>query len=377
MLRLKGFAALLLTAAVGLFVAACGEAPTETTPQVHLKADQSAYDISLASPSAFELPDAGPEIRASIIASTSLPSLVTNGGFETATFAGWTVVNQGGGNGNWFIQSGGVSPTSGVPVPPPAGGTFAAMTDQFGPGSHILYQDLTVGQCGASLSFDLFIGNRAGVFFTPASLLHTLVPNQQFRMDIMTPATPLFDVGGGVLQAVYRTDVGALPIAGYFPVSASLDGHSGQTVRLRFAEVDNRNFFQAGVDNVTVLTNPLDVDVKPGSHPNPLNLGSTGRVPVAILSSPGCNAVNIDPATVTLGDDDGNDTPVAMRKNGTLMASFEDVDFDGDMDLVLHFETQALVSNGDLNSSTTQIILNGLDALGIPYQGSDAVTIVP
>ena len=39
---------------------------------------------------------------------------VVNGGFETGTFSGWTVVNQEGGfpDGSWYVYSGTVTPVS-------------------------------------------------------------------------------------------------------------------------------------------------------------------------------------------------------------------------------------------------------------------------
>lgn len=121
----------------------------------------------------------------------------------------------------------------------------------------------------------------------------------------------------------------------------------------------------------------IDIDIKPGSDPNSINLGNKGVIPVAILTTATFNAADVDPTTVTLGNGDGNDTPVAARKNGSLMASLEDVDGDGDLDLILHFGTQALVANGDLDANTTELILNGETAGGQLIQGKDAVRVVP
>ena len=120
-----------------------------------------------------------------------------------------------------------------------------------------------------------------------------------------------------------------------------------------------------------------DIDIKPGSDPNSINLGTRGDIPVAILTTDDFDAADVDASTVTLGDDDGNDTNVAARRNGSVKASLEDVDDDGDLDLILHFETQALVANGDLDASSTELILNGETTGGLVIQGSDAVNIVP
>ena len=122
---------------------------------------------------------------------------------------------------------------------------------------------------------------------------------------------------------------------------------------------------------------PVDIDIKPGDEPNSINLRSRGNVAVAILTTPNFDAAEVDPSIVTLGDDDGDDTPVATRNNGSLRASLEDVDGDGGLDLVLHFETKALVANGDLDSATTELLLNGETTGRQAIQDSDSVRIVP
>ena len=122
---------------------------------------------------------------------------------------------------------------------------------------------------------------------------------------------------------------------------------------------------------------PVAIDIKPGSDTNPISLKSKGLVPVAVLTSDDVDAADIDPSTVTLGDDDGNDTPVAPRKKGRLHAALEDVDGDGRDDLVLHFDTQALIGNGDLTVASGALTLNGATEDGTTLQGADVVRIAP
>jgi hypothetical protein len=98
---------------------------------------------------------------------------------------------------------------------------------------------------------------------------------------------------------------------------------------------------------------------------------------VAILTTDDVDAADIDPNTVTLGDDDGDDTAVATRKNGTLRASLEDVDGDTRDDLVLHFDTQTLIANGDITATSDVLILTGSTSDGTPFGGSDTVRVVP
>lgn len=174
----------------------------------------------------------------------------------------------------------------------------------------------------------------------------------------------------------------SLPVTGSSTVSSTFNwtptaAQEGAHVVV-FSATDND--FQQGLCSTTIdviRVIPVDIDIKPDSDPNSINVGNKGRIPVAILTTDDFDAADVDPASVTLGDDDGNDTGVAARKNGTLFASLEDVDNDGDLDLILHFDTQALVGNGDLDAGTTELILNGDTTGGQPIQGSDSVNIVP
>jgi hypothetical protein len=184
--------------------------------------------------------------------------VISNGGFE-AGFTAWTRDNQTGSEGTFMLQSGTMSPVNGDAVPAPPQGTTAAMTDAAGPGSHVLYQDFLVPTADpATLSFALFIGNRANAFFTPASLdFSTPALNQQARVDIISSAADPFSVAAAdVFLNLYQTKPGDPLISGYntitTDITALLAAHVGETVRLRFAEVDNVFSFQMGVDNVSI-----------------------------------------------------------------------------------------------------------------------------
>ena len=103
------------------------------------------------------------------------------------------------------------------------------------------------------------------------------------------------------------------------------------------------------------------IDVKPGSDPNSINLKSKGVVPVAVLTTEGFDARSVDPTSVLFADAD----PVRW--------ALEDVDGDGDMDLVLHFKTQEL----ELGVASIEATLTGSTYAGQDIQGMDSVRIVP
>jgi hypothetical protein len=188
-------------------------------------------------------------------------NLITNGNFESG-LAGWTVTNEAGSfaGSNWFAQTGTLSPASGLVVPAPPQGLRAAMTDQGGPGSHVLMQSFVVpgGLTAVQVSFLLFIGNRAGAFATPNSLDFNVFPNQQARVDILTAGGTAFDLTpADIVANLYQTKVGDALVPGYSLRSSIVNGLTpGATYQLRFAEVDSQVFFQMGVDSVVVDAAP-------------------------------------------------------------------------------------------------------------------------
>jgi hypothetical protein len=184
---------------------------------------------------------------------------INNGGFESG-FAGWTRADQLGSDGTFALQTGAASPVNGTSVPAPPGGSAAAMSDAQGPGSHVLYQTfmVTAPVPQTVVSFDLFIGNRAGAFFMPSSLdFATPTLNQQARVDILAGGADPFSVSGAdVLMNLFQTTSGDALVSGYShhasDITALLNGHLNTPLTLRFAETDNLLTFQLGVDNVDI-----------------------------------------------------------------------------------------------------------------------------
>jgi hypothetical protein len=103
------------------------------------------------------------------------------------------------------------------------------------------------------------------------------------------------------------------------------------------------------------------IDIKPGSDPNSINLGAKGKVSVAILTTYDFDATNVDAETVTFAG-----APA-------IKWTTEDIDSDGDMDMVLHFKTEQLV----LDTNSTSAILQGYTEGGVFFWGEDTVNIVP
>jgi hypothetical protein len=105
----------------------------------------------------------------------------------------------------------------------------------------------------------------------------------------------------------------------------------------------------------------VEIDIKPGETANDINLESKGKIPVAVLTTESFDATQVDWETVSFGP--GGSTESHER------AHIEDVDLDGDMDMVLHFNTQETgIQCGD-----TEATLTGETFDGQSVTGTDAI----
>jgi len=114
----------------------------------------------------------------------------------------------------------------------------------------------------------------------------------------------------------------------------------------------------------------VEIDIKPGSYPNAINLGSQGVIPVAILSSADFDATSVDPETVELAG-----SGVAVRGKGNkLMAHKEYVNGDALIDLVVQVETENFNPNSFQDGDA---VLTGFTFDCVLIMGSDEIIIVP
>ncbi len=123
--------------------------------------------------------------------------------------------------------------------------------------------------------------------------------------------------------------------------------------------------WSSSADDVQIVSvpAPVTIDIKLGSDPNGINPRSEGVVPVAVLGSMVFDAMQIDFSTVTLGP--GGASP-------THDGHVEDVNDDGFVDMVFHFNTQETgIACGDPDATLT-----GETTGGTQFIGTDTVKTV-
>ncbi|MFO7966353.1 MAG: thrombospondin type 3 repeat-containing protein [Archaeoglobaceae archaeon] len=131
---------------------------------------------------------------------------------------------------------------------------------------------------------------------------------------------------------------------------------------------------------------PLNVDVKPGSCPNPLNLKKKGDIPVAITGNQNFNVTSINVSTIQLTRDGIDEGVVPIRY------SYEDeaTPYPGELcgcnnltsdeytDLLLKFDAQEVIKTLELGDSTDALELTISANLtdGTPVNGKDCMWIL-
>jgi len=171
----------------------------------------------------------------------------------------------------------------------------------------------------------------------------------------------MFATINGVQQGLY---IGGWKDAqpGFYPAGRSF---TGDMTQMQVFYGRGRGGGTVTISNIAVTGclywTEVEIDIKPGSYPNSINLSSKGVVPVALLTTSGFDATTVKPDTMVFAD------------AKPLRWSLEDADGDGYIDIVFHFRTQDL----NLDESSTGATLTGDTNDEKHIRGTNTVNIVP
>lgn len=253
-------------------------------------------------------------------------------------------------------------------------GTFRIFALDLGTGAVLSNPVLPAGFNYNFLEFDRSPGTLYAVVFETATTTE--------RLEVVDPGTgALMPAGGGIAGCcLVSSGVSALDPNGdvfYFVGAFQADGSevrrifgldlgSGAVLGNPLLPAGrNYNFLEFDPAELPPPPTTVAIDVKPGSFPNSINPRNRGVIPVAVLTDGGFDALTIDVATVRFSGPGG-----AAEAHG--MGHPQDVDGDGDLDLVLHFRTQ----DSGIHCGDTTATLVGSTLGGDAFTGSDSVVTV-
>ena len=201
----------------------------------------------------------------------------------------------------------------------------------------LAFSSAFTGPAGGPKDFDILVDLTTPFFYNPA-LGNLLLDVRNFSGE-PTPPSTFFDAVSGLPYAgrIFAFDVGAT--AGT-PFTEALVIRFGFTLEVALE---------------------VAIDIKPGSDPNSINCRHNGVIPVAILTTSDFDATTVDPSTVGFGP------AAAMRTH--RRAHIQDVDGDGDLDMVLHFRQR----NTGIQCGDVEACLTGQSIDGTPIEGCDAI----
>ena len=140
--------------------------------------------------------------------------------------------------------------------------------------------------------------------------------------------------------------------------------------RLFAGQTQSGDFFFRTYSTSCGTSSAIKIDIKPGSDPNSINCGNQkGVIAVAILTTDDFDATTVDHTTVTF--EGAGETHVDKRSREARRHE-EDVDDDGDVDLVFHFR----LGDTALTCKSTEGALIGETFDGLSVEGSDGVRMV-
>jgi CSLREA domain-containing protein len=153
-------------------------------------------------------------------------------------------------------------------------------------------------------------------------------------------------------------------VPGSAAIDAAVNGNCSATDQRGVARPQGQGCDIGAFELQAATVIEVAIDIKPNSIPSSINPESSGVVPLAILTTAAFDATTVDPLSVRFGPS----SAAEVHNRG----HFEDVDGDGDIDLLLHFRVGSTgIRCGDASAS-----IRGETLSGQIIQGSDSFRTV-
>jgi len=209
-------------------------------------------------------------------------------------------------------------------------------------------------EVGNSSSITLTISNQGELLWARINVEWKSGSSGDFTTEPPCPCETMLVLNGGVdvLEIIYTPSEPGISLATLLVSISDLFTNEVLSV----VEIELSGGVEAKADP------EIEIDIRPFSKRNRINLKSRGVVLVAALTDEDFDASTIDPKTVTFA----GAKPVRWQ--------VRDVNRDGHKDMLFLFKTQDLV---ELNEESTEATLAGETTDGQIFHGVDAVNIVP
>ena len=173
-----------------------------------------------------------------------------------------------------------------------------------------------------------------------------------------------------------RLDQVVLPADGVYTVGVTSGGVVSGVPRMFLPDGDATAFVGGSLSNghytliisgVSSSVLQIGIDIRPGATSIArINPKSQGRIPVALISSKDFDALKADSGSIRFGPTGTQATALRCGKGG------EDVNGDGRLDLVCHFDNQA----ANFDPSHEEGMVTGTIG-GMPFEGRGDLKVIP